>query len=62
MKSIKREGLVDLVASLCIKANLVLPKYQKEKLEWALENETSPLGKKLISQIIENYKIAEKTG
>ena len=62
MKTIKREELIDLVASLCIKANLMLPKHQKEKLEWAFENETSPLGKKLISQIIENYRIAEKTG
>ncbi len=61
MTEINREHLVELVANLCIEANLKLPQGQMNRLKLALENEKSLLGRKIIAQIIENSQIASRT-
>lgn len=54
--------MVDLVAKLCIEANLKLPKEILSKLEESLQTETSSLGRHLLNQLQENAELASKTG
>ncbi len=58
MRNIDREKLVELVATLCIKSNRILPKYQLELLKKAQETEVTKLGKELLSQILENAELS----
>lgn len=62
MREIERAKLVDLVANLCIKANTHLPQDIEEKLKHSLSSETSELGRILLSQLLENSKLARETG
>lgn len=59
MKTIKTEQIVDAVAKLCIDAAYKLGSDVKVALKGALETETSPLGKDVLTEIVANFTIAE---
>jgi fumarate hydratase subunit alpha len=60
MKEIKASAITEAVARLCQEANFVLGEDVLTALKKALETEESPLGKEVLSQLIENAKIAQK--
>lgn len=62
MREIERAKLVDLVANLCIRANTHLPEDIEKKLRESTSSETSELGRVLLSQLLENSKLARETG
>jgi fumarate hydratase subunit alpha len=62
VKEIERSSLVDLVASLCIRANTHLPPEIEGKLRLSLDSEATALGRSLIMQLLENSRLARETG
>lgn len=58
MREISSEQIVDLVTLLCQEGNFFIPGDVKKALEKAREMEESPLGKNIISRILENAEIA----
>ena len=60
MKVIPYQRIVDTVADMSITACSVLTDDVYKRLEWALENEESPVGKAVLQQIIDNDDIARK--
>ncbi|MDN5332079.1 MAG: fumarate hydratase subunit alpha [Tepidanaerobacteraceae bacterium] len=60
MREIHVDQIISAVERLCIDANVKLPEDVKAALNRALEKETSPLGKEILSDIIKNYQIAEE--
>lgn len=59
MKKIEYQDIVNSVADLCIKANYELGDDVFEALKVAIENETSPTGKDILRQLVENAQIAK---
>ena len=59
MKTVKTEQIVDAVSKLCIDAAYKLGSDVKVALKGALETETSPLGKDVLTEIVSNFTIAE---
>lgn len=62
MRNIDKGKLVDLVAKLCIEANVKLPEETYTRLKQSLTTETSELGRYLLGQLLENAKLALETG
>jgi fumarate hydratase subunit alpha len=60
MKSIPYQKIVDTVADMSISSCSVLTDDVYERLQWALDNEESPVGKAVLEQIIENDRIARE--
>lgn len=58
MTKIKSIKIKDKVKELFLKANYHIGKDLMNQLQKALEQETSPIGKSVLSMIIENNKIA----
>ena len=58
IREINVSEITEKLAEMCIKANHFLSEDMKSALENALENETSPLGKDILSQLKENLKTA----
>lgn len=58
MRSISSTEISDAVRALCMKATTVLPGDVCEALQSAKESESSPLGREVLGQIIENAEIA----
>ena len=58
MRSIEAKKITETVRHLCIDANYDLGKDILKALEAAYKKEESPVGKEIISQILENDKIA----
>jgi len=58
MRSIEAKKITETVRQLCIDANYDLGKDVLNALEAAYKKEESPVGKEIISQILENDKIA----
>ncbi|MCR4691929.1 MAG: fumarate hydratase [Lachnospiraceae bacterium] len=58
MKEIRAKQITDTVAELCIKANHYLTEDMKTVLSQAKEQESSPVGQTVLSQLEENLKIA----
>ena len=58
MREISTEIITKNIAEMCIEANHYLTPDMKEALEKAGEKEVSPVGKKILSQLEENLKIA----
>lgn len=54
------EEITELVRSLALKANMLLPKDMISSLEEAERNESSTLGRQALQDIISNAKLAEK--
>ncbi len=62
MKEISVETIKNEVSALCSSANYDLPSDILDGLQNAASSEVSPLGKEVLSQIIQNSKIASKNG
>ncbi|MEW6042215.1 MAG: fumarate hydratase [Elusimicrobiota bacterium] len=60
MHEINVTEITKAVKQLCIDSNFILPEDVWKKLKEAQAAETSPAGKEVLSQIIENDRIAEK--
>ncbi len=60
MRRIGPERIRDVVAQLCIEANYQLPKEVIQALRRARRRENSSLGREVLSQLIENARIAEE--
>ncbi|HOO97331.1 MAG TPA: fumarate hydratase [Caldisericia bacterium] len=58
MRNIQESSLINLVAKLCVEANLNLPQSQIEKLKQAKDFETTERARDTLDQIIENAEIA----
>ena len=58
MREIPAQKIVGTVKDLCLKANTDLPEDVASALNRALKNETSPLGREILRQIINNSIIA----
>lgn len=62
MRTVHTDKVRDAIKEMCMEANLVLSKDVEGRLYAAEKNETSALGKKIISQLKENMEIAKKEG
>ncbi|MFC1934818.1 fumarate hydratase [Chloroflexota bacterium] len=60
MREIKASKITQTVARLCQRANFVLGEDVIKVLKRAQETEVSPLGREVLSQIIDNAEIAEQ--
>jgi fumarate hydratase subunit alpha len=60
MRNIKVSAISDLVAKLCIKANIELRSDIRRAIQAALKKETSSCAKKYLKMIIDNVNIASK--
>lgn len=60
MKEIKASAITQVVARLCQEANFILGEDVLAALKKALKTEESPLGKEVLSRLIENAGIAQK--
>ena len=60
MKEIKASAITQAVARLCQEANFVLGEDVLAALKQALKTEQSPLGREVLSRLIENARIAQK--
>ncbi len=59
MREIDVKTITDSVEKLCIDANCFLPCDVREKIEDALKNETSEVGKGILDKLLENADIAK---
>ena len=62
MSRIHYNDIVDKIREMCIEPNYSLSKDVMAAYEKALETEKSPLGQEVLSQIMENARIADKEG
>lgn len=54
-------GLIrDQIAQMVVKANITVDKSVTDSFETSLKTETNPLARELLSQLMENYKIARE--
>lgn len=60
MREVNVSEITDVVADLCIKANISLPQDVKIGLDEAFNKENSSNAKRIIDLLIENYKYAEE--
>ena len=60
MREINASEITAAVRDLCIDANYELADDMKKAMKDAAENETSPLGKKILGQLLENLDIAKE--
>ena len=60
MHEINCKGITDTIAELCIRANTVLPDDIRVLIDRARTNEKSSAGKDVLSDLRENYILAEK--
>lgn len=59
MRKVKASKIIDTVKEMCIEANLELAPDMEQALVSAKENETSEVGKKILSDLEENLSIAK---
>ena len=62
MREISCDEIISAVAEMCIEACTVLPKETAGLICRAMESETSPAGKGVLSDLRENYELAAKNG
>ena len=62
VKKISCEKITEAVAEMTLKSNLYLPPDVKQKLNQALDNETNPLAHSILTDLIKNQDIAQKSG
>lgn len=60
MREISSESIVNALAEMCIEANHYLTPDMEAALKRAVDQEESPLGKQVLSQLQENLKIADE--
>ena len=59
MRTLHTDNIISAVRDLCIDANLELAADMKEKICTAAEEEKNPLGKRILSSLVENMEIAK---
>ena len=59
MRTVKAAEITERIRELCLEAATKLGGDVKQAIEGALKTEESPLGRDVLSQIVENYNIAE---
>ena len=59
MREIDVKVITESIEKLCIEANCFLPCDVREKIEQALEKETSKVGKEILDKLLENADIAK---
>ncbi len=59
MRTLHTDNIISAVRDLCIEANLELAADMKEKICTAAEEEKNPLGKRILSSLVENMEIAK---
>ena len=62
IREIDAEYLADAVRSLCIEANTILPQDLRHAICAARERESSPVGRAILGDLVENYEFAESKG
>ena len=62
MREIKAETITEVVARLCVEANLRLPCGMRERIEGAAESEKSPICKSVLGDITANLDCAAELG
>ena len=62
IREIDAEYLADAVRSLCIEANTILPQDLRHAICAAQERESSPVGRAILGDLVENYEFAESKG
>jgi fumarate hydratase subunit alpha len=60
MREIAVSQIVEQVEALCLKAAFDLPQDMRQELSSAAAAEPSPIGKSMLSQLVENYRVAEQ--
>lgn len=58
MRNLNTDIIIETVKNMCISANLYLSEDMEKRLKKAAEEEDGKLGKKIMSQLIENMEIA----
>ncbi len=62
MRTVKAAEITDIVARTVVEANIKAPADVLRAFETALETETSPAGREIMAQLLENVKLAGDTG
>ena len=62
VREIQAETLSDVVRTLCIQANTILPQDLRRAIEEAGEAEASPVGQAILGDLVENYQFAQAKG
>jgi fumarate hydratase subunit alpha len=62
MKEVRAQEITDTVARLCIEADYHLGQDVVQTLQQAYENEVSPVGQEVLSQLLENAQVARDEG
>ena len=62
MREIRAERITEAVRKLCIEANCVLPEDMKRRIRQSLQEENWQQGREILSQIVENFELAEAEG
>ena len=60
IREIDAQTISDTVRELCIRSNRILPPDVKTRLEAAQTSESNPLGREILGDLIENYRLAEQ--
>ncbi len=60
MRSIHTDQITDAVRDMCINANLALAPDMANRIKNAVQEEDSPLGKQILSSLVENMDLAVK--
>ena len=60
MREIKSEQITKEISKMCIKANCHICPSIKDALEKAKDNEESPIGQRIILDLLKNAEIADK--
>lgn len=60
MRELSAQQITDVVKKLCIEANCYLPHDMKSCIASALQSETWPQAREVLTRIIENYEIAQQ--
>ncbi len=58
MRVIHTDEIIQNISEMCIEANMYLPQDVEQAMQHAGENERSPLGRQILSQLGENMQIA----
>ncbi len=62
MREIDVKEIKEAVAKLCVEANIYLPDDLKQAVKEASEQESSELGRKIMCNLCDNFRIAEEKG
>ena len=62
MREIDVKEIKEAVAKLCVEANIYLPDDLKRAIKEASEQESSELGRKIMCNLCDNFRIAEEKG